>query len=103
MMEQMLKLCMFLMRAKLTITEAAGRSGGGGGGVGVFGCQLWVDIFGLFTYALKVQSKIKNKMEKKEKRECVCVCVCVRNESELKARIEYISCLHPGALRAQNT
>lgn len=30
MMEQMLKLCMFLMRAKLTITEAAG-----GGGVGV--------------------------------------------------------------------
>lgn len=29
MMEQMLKLCMFLMRAKLTITEAAGGGGGG--------------------------------------------------------------------------
>lgn len=29
----------------------------------------------------------------------MCVCVCVRNESELKARIEYISCLHPGALK----
>lgn len=55
MMEQMLKLCMFLMRAKLTITEAAGRSGGVGGGWGVgsrgvFGGELWVDIFGLFTY-----------------------------------------------------
>ena len=33
MMEQMLKLCMFLMRAKLMMTEAAGRSGGVVGGV----------------------------------------------------------------------
>lgn len=31
MMEQMLKLCMFLMRAKLTISEAAERSGEVGG------------------------------------------------------------------------
>lgn len=51
MMEQMLKLCMFLMRAKLTITEAAG-----GGGGGLFGC---VFVFGLFTFALEVRPEWK--------------------------------------------
>lgn len=74
MMEQMLKLCMFLMRAKLTITKAVGRSGVGG----LFGCKLWVDIFGLFTYALKVESKIKNKIKKKRRRR---VRMCVMSQS----------------------
>lgn len=78
MMEQMLKLCMFLMRAKLTIAEAAGRSGGGGGrwGGAVFGGELWVDIFGLFTYCSEgaVQNK-RNKIQKKKQRRRVRVCV----------------------------
>lgn len=56
MMEQMLKLCMFLMRAKLTITEAAGRR------VCVCVCldasSGWTSL-GSSPFALKVQSKIK--------------------------------------------
>lgn len=51
MMEQMLKLCMFLRRAKLTFTELLTTEI-------VIVYKLCVDFFGLFTCALNVQSWI---------------------------------------------
>lgn len=51
---------------------------GGVGWGGLFGCKLWVDIFGLFTYALKVESKIKNKIKKKRRRR---VRMCIMSQS----------------------
>lgn len=45
------------------------------GGGGLFGCKLWVDIFGLFTYAPELRPKIKKKKKEMEKT-TVCVCVC---------------------------
>lgn len=62
----------------------------------VFGCELWVDVFGLFTFCSEgtVQNKKKTNEGEEDR---------AGNESELKARIEYMGCLHPGALEARNT
>lgn len=54
MMEQMLKLCMFLMRAKLTITEAAG-----GWVEGVGGGVVWTSLGSSPLLCRYVQSEKK--------------------------------------------
>lgn len=96
-MEQMLKLCVFLMRAKLTLVEAVEHT-------------VAVDklaVRGLFTYALNVLSKINRNGglegwgvvavgEQKQNR------VHVVSQCRSKARLRCIGCLHPGATSAPN-
>lgn len=82
MMEQMLKLCLFLRREKLTLVGAIGTE------IRIM-YEPRVDFFGLFTYALNARSWMKRCSNK----------LSVHSESVLKPQTEHINCLHPGALK----
>lgn len=63
--------------------------------------RFWLltsSVFGLFTYALNVLSKINREGRKKQNK----TKQSARSESVPKPWIECIGCLHPGATRAPN-